>query len=697
MNPIGDWLTYPWCMNVSVGVLAVFVAWAAWVHWSKGRDRRTFTAMQVVTMGVFLALIALFVPVYYKNYPLEDGKYYVRPALLAIHNTLRVFILDGEFNVIRDALEAAGISPEQMASYGLYAALLYVGAPFLTFTFVLSLFKNVMARIGFLGHWFRPHYIMSELNERSMALAESIFKKNNRARIVFTDVFEQNEEGDYELLGRARNVHAICLRQDITQLNVRFKRSVEFFLIGEDESENISQATKIAAERRRHPRKKNVKVFVFATSMESEYMVGSIACYAFPEERKENDEDQGRKKPVQTEPNFVLRRVDAVEKLVWNEMPNMDVFGRADENGVISVLLVGMGKYGMAFFRNLIWFCQASGYRLELNVVDKRKGSDGIRSFLRQHCPELMEKNHLVEDGEACYSVEFFEGVDMEGEGFDRVFHYQGDNAVLRNRAERLRRTAIAVVAMGDDDRNIRVAMDLRLRFDRLHGIAAGEKQTFDQEQVAIYSVVYDEQKTSILVSGSQSDQRLMNYKKVPFNIHFIGKLSVQYDYAKIYEPGLERDAFRYHSLWVRQNANAWRELQAMTEEELEEAKEEWPGLRKFLEEGGFSAGELEERKAEDRRAYEQFEYFRKSSMARALHSKALKKAFPHRIDCTRGRKQICMCENCVWRKKTEHMRWNAYMRMLGYKTGAKHISRAKLHGDLVSWNALPWKTQIKD
>jgi hypothetical protein len=42
-------------------------------------------------------------------------------------------------------------------------------------------------------------------------------------------------------------------------------------------------------------------------------------------------------------------------------------------------------------------------------------------------------------------------------------------------------------------------------------------------------------------------------------------------------------------------------------------------------------------------------------------------------------------------------MRWNAYMRMLGYKTGAKHISRAKLHGDLVSWNALPWKTQIKD
>lgn len=702
----------------SFGVMLVSLVWSICKSFAKDRDRNTLSPLQTMTVGVAISVLMMFIPVYYDYYELGDSFGFVRPLLLALHNTFRVFILDGEFDVIRNALlgleqggnpaTAAPVFPLDTqwlrGLLSLYAVLLYVVAPVLTFTAVLSLFKNLVARIRLQGNWLRTYYVMSEMNEQSMALAESINRKK-RSRVVFTDVFEHNEESDYELLARARKIHAICLKQDITHVIFNRRRPVEYFLIGENETENISQATKIVDEFKRHPKRRHISVFVFATSPESESMVDSIAA-GVPNDKLFLPEE----KPISVKlgmlrwtgygrmpASVLIRRVDAVEKLVWNEMLEMKVFERAHEDGAISVLLVGMGKYGMAFFRNLIWFCQASGYRLELNVVDKRKGSDGVRSFLWHQCPELMEQNGQNVDGDACYSVEFYEGVDMESGAFDRLFHYNGDNLTLRRRAQRLRRTAIAVVAMGDDDRNIRVAMDLRLRFDRIHNVVAGEEQTFGQERVDIYSVVYDEQKTSILVSGTEGDQRLMNYKKVPFNIHFIGKLSVQYDYNTIYEPGLEHTAFWYHSLWVRQNANAWRELQAMTEEELEEAKAEWPGLRKFFEEGGFSAGELEAQEAEDRRSYEQFEYFRKSSMARALHAKALKKAFPHRIDCTRGRKQICMCENCVWRKKTEHMRWNAYMRMLGYKTGKKHISRAKLHGDLVSWNDLPWKTQIKD
>ena len=678
---------------LSVAAVVVFSVLSRRQYKEKKKNKHFLSWHQKFSVGILIGVFLVFIPVYYCSETFNCGVPVLRPLLIAAHNTLRVFILDGEFEIVDTAVLALPQGPG--AIFAFYAAALYVVAPIMTATFILSLFKGLNNKWRFQCTGRKNVYIFSELNRRSIALAESISnkEKDTPIAIVFTDVFEKNDETDYELMERAQNLGAICMKQDVTLLVPRFAKWskqeywVEYFLMGEDESENISQASRIVQDFRESEQKRPVKVFVFASSPESEYMVGSIANYIGSKSEK----------TTEGKPPLMIRRVDAVEKLVWSELRDMELFQKADSDGVISVMLVGMGKYGRSFFKNLIWAYQAYGYRLELNVVDKRKpGEHGsIRGVLEHECPELMALNGNCTDGDANYSVEFFEGVDAESDDLDQLILYAGDDVRKQAQASRLRRTAVVIVAMGDDDRNIRVAMDLRMRFDRLRGVAAKMNRKREQEELDIYAVVYDEQKTSILTSDAASNH-LVDYKNVPFNIRFIGNLSVQYDYSKIYEQELEKDAYRFHQLWIFQNIRAKKELDAMSREELAAEAEKDPSLRRFLEAGGFEPWELAVGDEEEQqRIYEFFEYYRKSSMARALHKAILEEAFPDRFKNVDP--QVCMCEDCLWKKKTEHIRWNAYMRSRGYRKGASHISRSKLHCDLVPFDELPWKSRIKD
>ena len=48
--------------------------------------------------------------------------------------------------------------------------------------------------------YFKDVYIFSELNDKSIVLASDIKSRHKKSAIVFTDVFEDNEEKIYELI-----------------------------------------------------------------------------------------------------------------------------------------------------------------------------------------------------------------------------------------------------------------------------------------------------------------------------------------------------------------------------------------------------------------------------------------------------------------------------------------------------------------
>ena len=633
--------------------------------------------MVVFTGGVFLATLLVFIPIYYLSYDFGDGAAILRPLLIAVHNSMRVFILDGEFDIIRDAV--SGCSVPFRVIFSLYCAALYVTAPVLTFGNVLSLFQNFRSEMRFTLCQNRPIYIMSALNERSVTLSKSILEKfgDKRPVIVFTDVFEKNEEEEYELLLEARNLNAICLKKDAAHLNIKNKKcDVEMFLIGDDETENVSQAARITETLDAYGKKENVKVFVFATSTGSRYTIDSLDYPSLLSKAAKDHFDNG---------TFKLRRVDEVQNLVWNTVPEMEIMKLA-ESGVISVMIAGMGSYGMEFLKTLVWYCQLDGCRLEFNLFDKShmeagRPGNALEAMLHRQCPELIEKNPRNIDGDANYDIRCFDNVDFELDTFANMLLGDGEEA------ERLRRTSIVIVALGDDDQNIETAVYLRSLFDRVNKVVAGTEIKPEQERPSIFSVVYNEKKSGE-VNGKAGRAALRDHKGVPYNINFIGSVSEQFSYGNIYDSDLEQSAFHHHISWSEVNKRAYEEMQA---------------------DGGYSQEDMDnfsyylktpEDELKQRTSYERYEYFRHSSIAKEMHQrlKATSKDMTAKTTCLNGgHSQLCECENCVRRKKMEHNRWNAYMRSVGYSYGAKRSDRARLHIDLKNWSELSRWDRAKD
>lgn len=692
----------------SLAVIAGFLLYAFYVHKKIKPRAQILPPFWICAMGTFLSVLLIFIPIYYTYYDFGDGHRYIRPLLLAIHNTMRVFILDGEFDIIKDAV--AGCPAALRIPFSFYAAILYVAAPAMTFGAVLSLLKDFTGQIRFTLHKGRPFYVMSKLNQQSVALAKDIVDRYNIANnsreeghkekkpiIVFADVTEP-DDFDYDLILDARDLRAICLKKDISHLSYKGKEEkVELFLIGEDESENVSQAVGLVEEFKRLGRKEatNKKVFVFARSASSEHILNSLN-YG---ERKVHYMDKGKEKvkyeisyedkgkrsecilftrddPEAYEENaFKLRRINDIRQLAWNKVPELYLYP-TDEGDTISVLLVGMGEHSLEFFKAILWYCQVGGYRLELNVIDKDAGTE---SRIRRLCPGLLDNNPCEEDGLAHYDIRFFSGVDMETDSFRKLIEYKGHDKGDLDTAERLKKTTAAIVALGDDDRNIEVSIYLREIFDRVHKVTIAETDDRkpNDESPRIYSIVYNDKKADILnkggrgIDGKDDLSYLINYRGVPYNISFFGSISEQYTYENIYDAKTEEDAFCQHIGWESIAGSG-----AGGAKDAERCETIRQGIARF----------------------EKFEYFRLSTIAREIYYKRSKKSSgPRGSICHSCRKyRTAECESSD-EELLEHVRWCVYMLINGYTQSDHRADRAKLHTAIKPCLELLFEERRKD
>lgn len=334
----------------------------------------------------------------------------------------------------------------------------------------------------------------------------------------------------------------------------------------------------------------------------------------------------------------------------------MDIIGKS-RDGIISVMIVGMGSYGMEFFKMLIWFCQIDSCKLEINLFDKAPEGEygGIESVIRRQCPELIEKNGTE------YDIMMFDGVDFTTDGFAKLLETSDDVS------DRLGRTNIAIVCTGDDDLNIETSVYLREIFDRFNHVGMTKQdcnRSLEDEVPDIYSVVYDSRKYGS-ISGNSKAEFLKNHQEQKYHIQFIGSVDEQYSYDNIYDAEKEATAFTYHNKWSHTADDVLKE----------------------------------------RLKFDQFEFYRQSSMATAIHQSYLEKSSIYNsIKCLKGVKDgmlkkddMCKCENCVKRKKMEHTRWMAYMRSEGFSYRKERFDRAKLHNDLVDWDELSESEYPKD
>lgn len=186
-----------------------------------------------------------------------------------ITGSFQMFTLDADYVTV------VSLAGEVLAGAGEYVfialfCVMSLVAPATGGFVIFSLLSRIFPRLRLMAQSFkRTKYIFSELNEYSIATAESIDRERRSCSrrsgmdsegrkslkssvIIFTDAYiGDGSDVSNELLARAKNIGAICLKDDITELNLRWwfrssrvKKAV-YFLMDKQEENNLKDATAI--------------------------------------------------------------------------------------------------------------------------------------------------------------------------------------------------------------------------------------------------------------------------------------------------------------------------------------------------------------------------------------------------------------------------------------------------------------------
>ena len=470
---------------------------------SRTKARRSIIAkpLNLIFAGTFLSLVSLFYPVFKNGF--SDGIWSVLTRLfVAVQATLQGFTVNADFGMVKDNL--TDTSDWITTAYLACAAVVYVIAPILTAGFLLSFVQNISAYQHYILNWGKDVFIFSDLNERSLALAKSELMAheadNKKAIVVFTDVYVYDEEPSAELIEEARFLGAILFKKDIltVQMHRHSKKSLlRFFVIGNDEPENIKHAMSLYE---KYADRKNTQMFVFSSTLSSSMLLS------------------GKSGTMQ------LRRVDEVQSLVYRTLYENGgrIFdsARIEENTkVISAVLVGMGRHGAEMLKALAWFGQMAGYELNITAYDIDCATE---SKLKRSCPELLDDAHngIKIPGEAEYSITFNCGCDVE-------------TAEFTNSVTKIKAPTYVFISLGSDEKNIETAVYLRRLFKR-HGHIP-----------VITAIVRDTDSKNAIASA-------VDYNGDGYDIDFIGDLESLYSDSVIVNSDLERLALSRHMYWVQ-------------------------------------------------------------------------------------------------------------------------------------------------
>ncbi len=489
-----DWII---CFFIAVAVIIAAVSYAAAIGAGKYKRGRILTPFHVLFAGLFASVFICQLPIYAEIVS-SSPAVTLETIAFSLHNTFQIFTIDVDRAVILENI----VCPQRWlaAAYSVYLSVAFVVAPILTFGFLISFFKNVSAFCRYLLGFFRDAYVFSELNERSLSLGEDIRRNHKKAVIVYTDVFESNDEISYELIERAREFGAICFKKDILAVNFRMHGSgagINFFAIGDDETENINQALKLIE---LYSGTDRTRLFVFSTRVESEILLTKA--------------NKGKMK---------VRRVNEVRSLVNRILfeQGSELFNGAVDAGdgvkKISAVIVGTGRHGTEMIKALSWYCQMDGYSIDIDAFDvDERAADRFTAS----APELMsdEYNGVHVAGEAEYSIRIHSGYDVSTKSFaDEISKLTGATFVF--------------VSLGSDEINIRTAVELRMLFERM------------RIHPAIKAVVYNSDEKKAL-SG------ITNYRRQAYDIDFTGDTATSYSESVILNSELESDALRRHLQW---------------------------------------------------------------------------------------------------------------------------------------------------
>ncbi len=453
------------------------------------------TPSRVLFFGTILAGVLLFVPSYYAEFA-QSPYSIAMTAIMSLSSSAQMVAIDADLAPITDGLsDFSGIFRN---FYYFFAIVVYALAPVTSLSVVLSFFKNIAAKNSYMVHYNSDAYVFSELNEKSISLAQSLHSTDKKAIIIFTNT----KDNSSELYSKAKAMSAICFDYDIVSVNFSHhnkRKKINFFIIGNNEAEN----TRIAiALRDEYAQTLPSIIYVFSSNIESEIQLSSG-----------------------TRGKVIVKRVCDYESLVSHNLftNGTKLFKNAvpvegDNEKLISVAIIGFDKYAKAMTKALSWYCQMDGYKLTIDVFS---GTTDAEELFSAECPELMSERYngnFDDYGDARYKITFHDNIN-----FSKIDYTE--------EISKLSALSYAFVSVGNDDNNLAAAVKLRQLCERF-----GTKPI-------IQTIISNSEKKDAL-------QGAKNYREQSYDIDYIGDIKSLYSADTIIGNEITKEALERHKKW---------------------------------------------------------------------------------------------------------------------------------------------------
>ena len=401
--------------------------------------------------------VAIFLLLYPVASQLTEGRHLWGAFPSTLLATMQVFSAQGDLGAALDAFESTVNLAGRLES--LYITILFALAPLLAVGFVLTFFQALSTHVRYFLHRWAEVDVFSDLNEQSIALADGLRRNNSKAIIAFTDVILADNEPSVELNGQARRLDALCFKGDILGLPWYMhsrKPMMRFFIMGQDESENLYQARAILDGQKDNKRDAGkTELYVFSDTPEGELALGY-----------HDDAIHVRRiNPARTLVYSWLWRDDDKQAGETHQPCGVDLFHGARDEGsakVIEAVVVGLGGHGEEMLKALAWYCQmsddAAAYWLKLHAFDIRQ--DAAERFAAI-CPELVDGKHgtgappagASPRQDASYKIVVQGDIDATGPALPEALDELSPTFVF--------------IALGDDAATVQTAISLRRYFAR--------------------------------------------------------------------------------------------------------------------------------------------------------------------------------------------------------------------------------------
>ncbi|MDR1184989.1 MAG: hypothetical protein LBK67_09360 [Coriobacteriales bacterium] len=534
-----------------ISVLSLAVGLLAGIMLGKRRKRQALIRpLHVVLVMTFISLTVVFYPVYLKYSP--DGQYQVIQTLVvSAYKALMAFVINADIGAI--ILATLNFEPWIRSLYVIFSSLLCIFAPVLIFSLALSMIKRVSTYWNWLLRYRREAYVFSRLNEKSLALSQSILKhakgKSKKAPLIAFASVSERDETAFSLMEETQTLGALCFKEDISSMPLwvhSVVADVRLVIIGDDRNENHFQSLRLmekATGKKWRRTKERTWLYLLETAS------GETASGA-----EFLPSGQGAE--------ITVRRIDKVRSFVYNylwkhgkealfDTAAPSLLPRQPKIKEIRVFLIGLGENGSMMLRSLAWFGQMDGYALTIDAFDSWAVAG---SRIQAICPELVDPSHNNQwlDDDAQYNIRFHSEVDVFSQEFvDTV--------------QELDFPTFVFVSLGDDDTNIEAASRIRTQLLRKAKRAKMSDESNEglpdegspdegppdgglpdeRPPDAIHVVVHDSRRAQAL-SGD-------------LVLRGIGDFESVYSYETILDQELEKKAENVHTYWYKNDPSSYK------------------------------------------------------------------------------------------------------------------------------------------